>query len=178
MNKSPFRPFALLAIAFTATTGAAFAHGHSHGSPSRGHGDHGCSARHRAEIEAVVDTYFDVVNQHDTSLFPLVFHDDYLLVSTAGTFDGLPAVAGVMSAVYGAMPDIEYTLDEVLVDGDNAIVRYTYTGTHLGDFLGIPPTGHRITCSGLEIDRIEHGKLVETQNFTNYYCLLAGMGAL
>lgn len=183
MNKNLLRPLALLAVALTAT--AALAGGDSHGSPSRGghgsHGDHGnrdCSPRHRAEMEAVVDSYLQVVNQRDTSLFPLVFHDDYLLVSTAGTFVGLPATQGVMSAVYTAMPDVEYTLDEVLIDGDKATVRYTYTGTHLGDFLGIPPTGNTITCSGLEIDRIEDGKLVETQNFTNYYCLLAGMGAL
>lgn len=171
------RPLALLAIAFTVTAGAAFAHGPSH-APSPHARPHHCSPHHRAEIEAVMDTYVEIINQRDTSQFPAVFRDDYRVFSTAGTFDGLPVFTGVMSALYAAMPDIEYTVDELLIDGDNATLRYTYTGTHLGDFLGIPATGNTITCSGLEIDRIEDGKLVETQNFTNYHCLLDGMNAL
>lgn len=173
------RSLALFVAAFTVTAGVAFAHGPSHGSPPpHGHG-HDCSPdHHRAAIEATMAAYVEVINQRDTSQFSTVFHDDYRLVSTAGSFDGLPAFTGVMSALYAAMPDIEYTVDELLVDGENATLRYTYTGTHLGDFLGIPATGNTITCSGLEIDRIEDGKLLETRNFTNYYCLLDGMNAL
>ena len=119
-----------------------------------------------------------MINERDTSQFSQVFSQDYLLVSTAGTFEGLPAVEGVMSAVYTALPDVHYELDELLIDGNKAVLRYTYTGTHLGDFLGIPATGNTVTCSGLEIDVIEDGHIVETRNFTDYHCLLTGLGAL
>ena len=168
------RPLALLTIAFTVTASAAFAH---EGSPPQG-ANPVCSPHSRAAIKAVMAAYVDVVNLHDTTLFPAVFHDDYVIYSTAGTFDGLAEVTGVMSALYAAMPDIHYTVDELLIDGDRATLRYTYTGTNLGGFLGIPATGDTITCSGLEIDRIEGGKLVETRNFTDYHCLLTGLGAL
>jgi hypothetical protein len=166
--------FVLLTALVTAAAGVAYAHhgpGHGHG---HGHG-HGS---HRARMEQLVAEYLDVVNSHDVTRFSEVFADDYTVISTAGTFAGLPAFTGVMSALYTAMPDVEYTLDEVLVDGDNLTVRYSYTGTHLGPFLGIPASGNTITCRGLEIDRVDGDRLVETQNFTDFHCLLAGMGAL
>lgn len=174
MQKPSASTFVLLTALVTVTAGAASAR-HDHG--GRGDGPSDCSPHHRERVEALVADYLEVVNSHDVGRFPEVFADDYTLVSTAGTFSGLPAFTGVMSALYTAMPDITYSLDEVLVDGDNVTVRYTYTGTHLGSFLGIPATGNTITCRGLEIDRIDGDRLVETQNFTDFHCLLTGMGA-
>lgn len=156
-------------LTVTATTTAAVAG--PHGTP-RGQGHH---ERH---IRSLVDTYLEVINAQDVARFPEVFAADYQLDSTAGTFDGLESFTGVMSALYAALPDIQYTVDEVLVDGNAAIVRYHYTGTHLGSFLGIPATGAVVTCRGLEIDRFDDGLMVATRNFTDYFCLLSGLGAL
>ena len=174
MMSRPLAVPALALVVLALSAGAAMAHGPSHHGPGGG----ACSQAHRRQIREVVEDYLDVINERDTSQFSQVFSQDYLLVSTAGTFEGLPAVEGVMSAVYTALPDVHYELDELLIDGNKAVLRYTYTGTHLGDFLGIPATGNTVTCSGLEIDVIEDGYIVETRNFTDYHCLLTGLGAL
>lgn len=142
-----------------------------------GHGGHNATGPER-RILALVDQYFEVVNDQDLGRFPEVFAADYLLDSTAGTYTGLPTFTGLMSALYAALPDIHYTLDEVLVDGNAAVIRYHYTGTNLGSFLGLPATGDVITCRGLEIDRFEDGLMVESRNFTDYFCLLSSLGAL
>jgi steroid delta-isomerase-like uncharacterized protein len=175
----PFAPLfrAVLAASVVAlSSGAAMARSPSH----HAHGGHAaeCSERHRAEVEALIQDYVDISNAQDLSRYPEVFADDYRLVSTVGTFDGLPAYMDLMAAVYDALPDIHYTIDEILVDGDKAVLRYTYTATSLGSFMGLPPSGATFSCSGLEVDRVEDGKLVEVRNFTDYYCLLAGVGAL
>ena len=60
-----------------------------------------------------------------------------------------------------AFPDVTIVVDDVVAEGDRIAFRSTMTGTHLGDFAGIPPTGSRITVSLVDIIRIEHGVFVE-----------------
>lgn len=136
------------------------------------HPNKSCPPGHRAQMEAIAENYVNVLNEHRLDLFPTLFSEDYLLESTAGTFDGLGAVTGIMSALFDAVPDLQYSIDEILVDGDSFVLRYSYTGTHVGELFGFPGTGDIIHCTGLEIDRVEGGRIVETQNFTDLHCLL------
>ena len=48
-----------------------------------------------------------------------------------------------------------------MAEGDKVVTRYTVSGTHQGEFFGVPGTGERITMSGISIDRFEDGKMVE-----------------
>ena len=59
-------------------------------------------------------------------------------------------------------PDLTSTVEEVLVEGDRVVTRYTARGTHLGTFQGVAPTGKRIEASGTTIDRYAGGRIVET----------------
>src|SRR5918993_965610 len=63
-----------------------------------------------------------------------------------------------------AFPELQATLDDILADGDRVAVRWSARDTHLGDWLGIPPTGHHFTMSGITIYRIAEGKAVEGWN--------------
>jgi steroid delta-isomerase-like uncharacterized protein len=72
--------------------------------------------------------------------------------------------AGVRSrlaAVRDAFPDLQLAVDAVREQGDRVEVDWTITGTHLGLFLGYPPTGRRITVTGHSSFRLRGGKLVE-----------------
>lgn len=60
-----------------------------------------------------------------------------------------------------ALPDIKYTVDDMIEDGDKLVARWSAKGTHKGEFMGIPPTGKQVTFSGIEIIRVEDGKAVE-----------------
>jgi hypothetical protein len=42
------------------------------------------------------------------------------------------------SGSYDAFPDVHFTIDDMVVEGDKAAMRYTMTGTHKGEFMGIP----------------------------------------
>ena len=60
------------------------------------------------------------------------------------------------------MPDLTYTVDDQVAEGDKVVSRYTATGTHQGEFFGVAATGNRIEMSGIQIDRFdESGKMVE-----------------
>jgi steroid delta-isomerase-like uncharacterized protein len=77
-----------------------------------------------------------------------------------------------------AFPDLRLVVEEQVAEGDLVVTRFTAVGTHRGELMGIPPTGAKVTVSGISIDRMEGGKSVES--WTNYDALnmLRQIGAL
>jgi steroid delta-isomerase-like uncharacterized protein len=65
-------------------------------------------------------------------------------------------------AGWTAFPDLHYTLEDLIAGGDKVVARYTFRGTHQGDFMGMPPTGKQVSVTGIEIHRIEDDKFVES----------------
>ena len=63
--------------------------------------------------------------------------------------------------VRSAFPDMQATIEDMIAEGDKVAVRYTGTGTHKGELMGIPATGKQIAVTGIEIIRIAGGKMVE-----------------
>ena len=60
-----------------------------------------------------------------------------------------------------AFPDVHFTVHELLAEGDKVVARWSYVATNTGPFLGRPATGRRVTDQGIDIFRIEGGKIVE-----------------
>ena len=58
-------------------------------------------------------------------------------------------------------PDLHITIDDLVAEGDMVAKRWTYHATHTNDLGGMPPTGKRITMSGLELFRLANGKITE-----------------
>jgi len=77
---------------------------------------------------------------------------------------------------YSAFPDSHYTIDDMVVEGDKVAVRFTFSGTHKGEFMGIPPTNKKVTVSGIYIDRIVGGKLVEEWGYSDTLGLMRQLG--
>src|SRR5580698_4750723 len=59
-----------------------------------------------------------------------------------------------------SFPDLNITGEKLVADDDNIAIAYTLTGTHQGDFMGIAPTGRKISARGVQIARFENGKMV------------------
>ena len=66
-----------------------------------------------------------------------------------------------IAAMRAAFPDVHFTEDDILVEEDKVVARWTFHGTHRGIFLGVAPTGKHVTFTGINIYRIAHGKIVE-----------------
>lgn len=77
-----------------------------------------------------------------------------------------------------AFPDLHVAVDKLVVDDDNVSFAYTLTGTHKGEFLGIPPTGRKISARGMQISRFENGKLVERWGSSDQLGILQQLGVL
>ncbi len=60
------------------------------------------------------------------------------------------------------LPDLKFTVDETISEGEKMVVYWTITGTHRGEFLGVPPTNRRVSFSGITINQIAGGKILES----------------
>jgi predicted ester cyclase len=78
--------------------------------------------------------------------------------------DQAPGAEGVKEAfrrIRSGFPDLKLTPEAMYTDGDTVIARVRVTGTHNGEFSGIPPTGKSIDTAVIDIVRVEDGKAVE-----------------
>jgi predicted ester cyclase len=74
---------------------------------------------------------------------------------------GIKNVKKSTSEEYKAFPDMHFTINDMIVEGDKLAARYTITGTHKGKYMGIAPTNKKVTVLAMAIDRIAGGKFVE-----------------
>jgi steroid delta-isomerase-like uncharacterized protein len=88
---------------------------------------------------------------------------------------GYLAIIGMMR---GGFPDIQWTLEEMVAEGDKVAARFTMRGTHLGTFFGIPPTGKIIAAQAMNIYRLSGGQFVEEHGQPDMLGLLQQIGAV
>jgi steroid delta-isomerase-like uncharacterized protein len=72
--------------------------------------------------------------------------------------DGMKQLIG---AYRTAFPDLTMTLDDIFAEGEMVAFRWSVSGTHLGDWLGVPPTGNHVAATGITLFRVSSGKVVE-----------------
>jgi steroid delta-isomerase-like uncharacterized protein len=122
-----------------------------------------CPATSEAENTALaLRWHYGAINGHDLSVINEIVADD--IVHHAGTFpDGIgpDAVKKVLGALLTGFPDVKHTVEDVMVDGDKVVTRWTAEGHQTGEFQGYAPTGKDITWTGINIFRIECGKIAE-----------------
>jgi len=74
-----------------------------------------------------------------------------------------PEGAKMFIGVYkGGFPDTHIHIEDQMAEGDKVFTRWSAHGTHSGDFMGIPATGKSVTVTGMIVDRIANGKIVES----------------
>ena len=74
--------------------------------------------------------------------------------------------------------DLHFTIEDMVAEDDKIVVRWTASGTHKGELMGIPPTNERVTVTGMSMDRVAHGKLVESWINWDNLGLLQQIGAI
>jgi steroid delta-isomerase-like uncharacterized protein len=95
-----------------------------------------------------------------------------------GQEQGLEGLKQWLSMYLAAFPDVHWTIEEQIAEGDKVVTRFTWHGTHLGDFIGIPPTGRQVTVSGVVIDTLNGGKLVDSRMLMDALTLMQQLGVI
>lgn len=83
-----------------------------------------------------------------------------------------------VSGVRRAFSDLKITIQDQVAEGDKVATRWTVTGTHDGAFMGIAPTGKKVSVAGMTIDSFSDGKLSESWNNWDALGLMRQIGAI
>lgn len=83
----------------------------------------------------------------------------------------------VVAANADTFEDLVWTVEEMVADGDAVAVRYTMTGTHRGEFAGIPPTGKAVVAQSMAFYRLADGRIVEERAQLDMLGILQQVGA-
>jgi predicted ester cyclase len=123
--------------------------------------------------------YEQVINDLRVELIPELVSEDY-----AEVMDGRLYVMGLEGAKAHALgvrdtyPDLHLTIDRQIAEGEWVVTCITASGTHSGEWIGIAPTGQRVTFTGVNVDRVLGGKLVEHGGAANMLGPLLEIGAI
>ena len=119
-------------------------------------------------------------NSGDLSLVDEMYAPNYMIhdPSQPDFSGGAEAFKGFVSAFRAGLPDIHFKVEELVAEGDMVAWRFTTTGTHEGELLGIPPTGKRTMVTGLVISRFEGGKWAEDYVNWDTLGMLQQLGAI
>jgi steroid delta-isomerase-like uncharacterized protein len=88
---------------------------------------------------------------------------------------GYLAIIGMMR---GGFPDIQWTLEDIVAEGDKVAARFTMRGTHQGNFFGVPPSGKPIKVQAMNFYRLTNGQITEEHGQPDMLGLLRQIGAV
>jgi steroid delta-isomerase-like uncharacterized protein len=124
----------------------------------------------------------EAFGQGKTEVVDELLHSDFVCYdpnSESGEIRGADTIKGEIEYFHSAVPDLTYTVEDQVAEGDKVVSRYTVSGTHEGEFFGIPGSGKRIEMMGINIDRFdESGKLVEEWPEYDLLGAMQQMGAI
>ncbi len=91
---------------------------------------------------------------------------------------GARALKEVFARLLRAFPDLHIAVEDVIAEGDRIVSRNTVTGTHRGEYLGVPPTGRSITYNEIFIFRFAGGRIAETWGVVDVLAQMRQLGVI
>ena len=124
-------------------------------------------ATNSGDVELIWKTIDEVVDPN------VLFHAP---VPTHAT--GAQALKQVWAVLLAAFPDLHLTVEDVIAEGDRVVVRNTVTGTHRGEYMGLPPTGKSVTYNEIFIFRFANGRVAETWGVVDVLSQMKQLGVV
>ena len=129
--------------------------------------------------KAVVRRWFQAFNDRDWAAEAAARSPDFVahVPGAPAPLDG-EGWQAFTAALLAGFPDLRLVLEDVLAEGDRVAARWTFRGTHGGEFLGIAPTGKPVSMSAVEVNRVADGKVAEHWVVLDQLGLLQQLGAI
>ena len=91
---------------------------------------------------------------------------------------GAQLLKEVFGRLHRAFPDLHVTVEDVIAEGDKVVARNSVTGTHLGEYMGVPPTGKSVTYNEIFIGRFVNGRIAETWGIVDVLSQMRQLGVI
>lgn len=116
------------------------------------------------ENAVIVQQVLQAINERDLDAMWRWVAPGFVRHDYGGAFwdgQGPEGLANLVRLLLGVLPDLHLDVREVLATGDRAVAYLTVSGTHRGEFLGVPPTGYSVRFDSVDLYRLEGGQIAE-----------------
>jgi steroid delta-isomerase-like uncharacterized protein len=133
------------------------------------------SEQNKALMRRAVD---EIWNRENFSILREIVADDFVIhaATPEEELHGPEGAKQFVRMLHTAFPDIFFVVEDQVAEGDRVVTRWKAHGTHLGDLMGIPSTGKKVTLTATDIDRIANGKVVECWSTLDGATMMQQMG--
>jgi steroid delta-isomerase-like uncharacterized protein len=141
------------------------------------------SAAQVASNKATLSRLHDALNSGDKELISTTIDEVFDPDVRSGTplpieATGAQALKQVWTTLLRAYPDLHVTVEDLFGEEDRLVARNTVTGTHQGEYLGVPPTGKSVTYNEMFIVRFADGRIAETWGVVDLLSQMKQLGAI
>ena len=121
----------------------------------------------------------EALNGGDADVLDELVADDFVehnpMPGSTGDREGF---MDLIRSIHAAFPDFHTEVQDQIVAGDKVVERWTADGTHQGEFLGIPATGNKVHFEGMDISRVENGRVAEHWTQMDTLAMLQQLGVI
>jgi steroid delta-isomerase-like uncharacterized protein len=128
----------------------------------------------------VVRQYIEAFNRQDTERLGQLVSSTNQSFEFSGMHTSMDwnRTQQFFAVFWTAFPDLSAKIEDIVAEGDKVAIRVLNTGTHKGDFQGIPPTGKKVSFEGRDFMTLRDGKIVEQQAGVDMMELMQQLGAI
>ena len=132
-------------------------------------------SRTLAENKAVVlRSERELWSKGDLAVANDLYSPDFVCHFVVGPeWKGITGIKDEVASHRRSFPDWHEKVEDIVAEGDEVVIRFTSTGTQLGEFQGMAPSGRKVKIQEMAIFRLSHGKIVEQWGMPNIHGLLA-----
>ncbi|MCW3062045.1 MAG: hypothetical protein JWQ02_3866 [Capsulimonas sp.] len=131
------------------------------------------------ENKQVINRFMDeVLNAKNLDAMEEIVAEDFIeRIPFPGQGPGRAGLRDAVAGLISAFPDMNWTVDEQVAEGDTVVTRFTLTGTNSGNFMGMPATGKAINVWGVVIDVVRDGLFAESRMLLDMPALMGQLSA-
>lgn len=131
-------------------------------------------------MHPIFDRLVEFWNSGNLDLIPQIFSEEYQRTDPdhGEPMRGRQLMAAYVAEVRTGFPDFRIEVNQQIGAADEFATGWTCTGTHTGIYQGIPPTGRKVNVSGVSLNRIQDGKIVEERTYFDRLGLLQQLGVI
>ena len=128
----------------------------------------------------VFQEFLQFINTADEKLGRKLISQDakFYVPGQPEPLQGLEGYMLIIGMMRGGFSNIQWTVDDLVFEGDKVAARYTMRGTHDGNFMGVPPTGKEIEAHSMAFYKLANGKFIEEQGLPDMLSLMIQIGAI
>ncbi len=128
----------------------------------------------------VMEQFIRFINTGDNSLGEAIISPDVVFYAPTSPepMHGFKGYTDVLDMMRGAMPDVKWTAEEVIAEGDKVMVRFTMSGTQTQPFMGMPATGKPVSVTAMNIYELKDGRIIREHGLPDLFSMLLQLGVL